>query len=152
MISELKTLIIAMSPVIELRGSIPIAIEVYGLSLWSSYLWSVIGNIIPIIPVIFFLNYFSEYLSHKFYFFNRFFVWLFERTRQHHKHKFERWESLALLILVAIPLPFTGVWTGSVAAFVFGIPLKKAFLLIFLGSCLAGVAVSLLTIGVINFI
>lgn len=152
MISELKTFFIAMSPIVELRGSIPLAIEFYGLSWQSAYIWSVLGNIAPIIFILLFLEKFSAYLSHRIYFFNRFFAWLFEKTRNHHKHKFEQWESLALLILVAIPLPFTGVWTGSLAAFVFGIPFGKAFLFISAGSLVAGVAVLLLTLGISNII
>lgn len=152
MISELKTFFIAMSPIVELRGSIPVAIGIYNLSIWSAYGWSVLGNIVPIIFILLFLEKFSTYLSHRIYFFNRFFAWLFEKTRNHHKHKFERWESLALLILVAIPLPFTGVWTGSLAAFVFGIPFGKAFLFIAAGSLIAGAAVLLLTVGISNII
>ena|SRR3989338_2300157 len=147
MLPELKTFFIAMSPIVELRGSIPLAIEVYGLSPWSAYLWSVLGNITPIIFIILFLNKFSDYLIHNVYFFNRFFAWLLERTRRNFDKKLKYWDELALFVFVAIPLPMTGVWAGSAAAFVFGIKLKKSFPLIALGSAAAGLVVLFLTLG-----
>ncbi|OWK26860.1 MAG: hypothetical protein US76_03220 [Parcubacteria group bacterium GW2011_GWA2_38_13b] len=148
MLPELKTFLIAMSPIVELRGSIPLAIEIYGLSPWSAYLWSVLGNITPIIFIILFLNKLSDYLIHNVYFFNRFFIWLFERTRRNFDKKLKYWDELALFVFVAIPLPMTGVWAGTAAAFIFGIKLKKSFPLIVLGSAAAGLIVLFLTLGV----
>ena len=88
---------------------------------FSAFFWAVLGNIIPVIFILWFLKAISDFLSHRFYHFNRFFAWLLERTRRNHSKKFERWKEFALVILVAIPLPFTGAWTGALAAFVFGI-------------------------------
>jgi len=152
MIAELKVFLIAMSPILELRGSIPLALGVYDLPVWSAYLFSVIGNIVPVIFILFLLESVSCYLSQHFYYFNRFFAWLFERTRQKHSAKFERWQEFALVILIAIPLPFTGAWTGSLCAFLFGIPFRKAFPLITLGVILAGLIVTLTSLGIINLI
>ncbi|MCK4860269.1 MAG: small multi-drug export protein [Candidatus Omnitrophica bacterium] len=148
--SQLIVLLISMLPISELRGAIPIAISVYKMSASAAFFWAVLGNIIPVIFILWLLKTVSNFLSHHSYFFNRFFVWLFERTRRNHSRKFERFKDLALVILVAIPLPFTGAWTGSLAAFVFGIPIKKALPLIILGVLIAGVIVSLVTIGVIS--
>ena len=148
MISEFKTFLIAMSPIVELRGSIPLAIEVYGLSPWSAYLWSVLGNILPIPFILLFLHFFSDFLCVRSHTFKYFFEWLFERTRRNNAKKFEHWASAALFIFVAIPLPLTGIWSGCVAAFVFGIPFKKAFPLIALGSVAAGLIVLFLTLGI----
>lgn len=152
MYEELKTFIIAMSPIVELRGSIPIALEVYNLPVWSSYFWSVLGNVTPVVFILILLKSVSEYLSGHSHYFNNFFTWLFQRTRNHHWRKFERWGKWALFILVAVPLPFTGIWTGSIAAFVFGIPIKKALPIIFAGSITAGLLVLLLTLGIINIV
>lgn len=151
MIAEFKIFLIAMSPIFELRGSIPVALSVYQLSVWSAYLISIIGNLIPVIFFLSLLEPVSRYLSQHFSLFNRFFTWLFERTRRKHNAKFERWQNFALVVLVAIPLPFTGAWTGSLCAFVFGIPFKKAFPLIALGVIIAGLIVTLTTLGIINF-
>jgi len=150
MSAELVTLIISALPISELRGAIPIAIGVYKMSAISAFFWAVLGNIIPVIFILWLLEQISNFLSHRSYFFNRFFIWLFERTRQKHSKKFERWRDLALVILVAIPLPFTGAWTGSLAAFVFGVPIKRALPLIVLGILIAGVIVVCLTRGIIN--
>lgn len=152
MIAELEIFLIAMSPIVELRGSIPVALGVYNLPVWSAYFISIIGNLVPVVFVLLLLESVSQYLSRHFSLFERFFSWLFERTRRKHSAKFERWQDFALIILVAIPLPFTGAWTGSLCAFVFGIPFKKAFPLITVGVIMAGLMVTLTTLGIINFI
>ena len=59
-------------------------------------------------------------------------------------------KEFALVVLVAIPLPLTGAWTASLAAYIFGIPYKKAIPLIFLGLVIAGVIVTLVTVGVVD--
>ncbi len=148
--SELATFVLAMLPIFELRGALPIALEVYHLPPGSAFLWSVLGNIFPIIFILYFLDVVSSFLSQRFSFFKKFFTWLFERTRRNHNGRFEKWGSLALITFVAIPLPLTGAWTGAVAAFVFGIPTKRALILISLGVIIAGVIVTLITKGIIQ--
>jgi len=150
--NELWTIVIASSPIIELRGAIPVAMGVFSFS-WSKALFlSLIGNILPIIPIIWFLDKISDYLSKKFNFFNRFFNCLFEKTRKRTKNSFDKWGKWALVAFVAIPLPFTGVWTGSIAAFLFGIKHKDAFWLISLGAFLAGILVTTLTLLGVNIL
>jgi uncharacterized membrane protein len=150
--NELWTIVIASSPIIELRGAIPVAMGVFSFS-WSKALFlSLIGNILPIIPIIWFLDKSSNYLSKQFNFFNCFFNWLFERTRKKTKNSFDKWGKWALVAFVAIPLPFTGVWTGSIAAFLFGVKHKEAFWLISLGAFLAGILVTTLTLLGINIL
>lgn len=144
---QLITLFVSMLPVSELRGAIPLALTVYHLPPLTAFFWAVLGNIIPVFFLLCWLGPLAKYLSRHFYFFNRFFAWLFERTRRKHNHKFEIWGSLALIAFVAIPLPMTGGWTGAMAAFVFGIPLKKSLPLIFLGIIIAGFIVTLASLG-----
>lgn len=150
MSSELIILITSMLPVSELRLAIPLAMGRYDMGLSAAFFWAVLGNIIPVIFILWFLETVANFLSHRVYFFNRFFGWLFERTRQKHSRKFKHWRNLSLIILVAIPLPFTGAWTGALAAFVFGVPIRKAFPLIVIGILIAGIIVSCLTVGVVN--
>jgi len=150
-VPELKTLLISMLPIGELRVAIPVGMTVYDLPFWSAFLWSFIGNIIPIFFVIWGLDLLiNKFAVHRIYFLNKFFNWLFERTRKKHTKSFERWQNLALVIFVAIPLPGTGAWTGALIAYVFGIPLKRAFPLIGLGVLIAGIIVTLITLGIIN--
>ncbi|MCH8741480.1 small multi-drug export protein [Patescibacteria group bacterium] len=138
-----------MSPVIELRGSIPIALKVYNLPVWSAYFFSVLGNLVPLILIIWLLDPFSKLLSSRFFFFRQFFIWLFAHTRRVHRSKFEKWgKGLTVIILVATPIPFVGGWTGAIAAFVFGISFKKALPLVIIGSAIAGIIVTILTLGI----
>ena len=146
MLKELTTFFVAALPLSELRGAIPLAILQFGFSPYKALALSIMGNILPVLPLLLGLEKISEYLSHKFYWFNRFFNWLFERTRIKHSGHFTYWEDLALFIFVAIPLPLTGVYSGAVAAFVFGVPLKRAFWSIVLGILAAGLIVTVITV------
>jgi uncharacterized membrane protein len=141
-----------MSPIIELRGAIPIALGEYELPIWSAYLFSVLGNLVPSIILLWLLEPVSKYLMRHFSLFDRLLTWFFERTRKKHTKKFERWKEFALVILVAIPLPFTGIWTGSICAFIFGVPFLKAFPLLAIGVLIAGLIVTLASLGVFRVI
>jgi uncharacterized membrane protein len=145
---ELKTFLIAVSPIVELRGSIPIALAFYHLPPWSAYLWSVLGNILPLCLIVgtgsFFLKLFSRYVPVL----GKIAVLVFEHTRKAHQSKAERWgKNIMVLVLVAIPIPLVGGWTGAIAAFAFGMQLKKAFPFLVLGSMLGGAIVMLFTFG-----
>lgn len=144
---EVATILIAMLPLVELRGSIPVALAVYRLNPFWAYFLSVAGNIIPIVFLIWLLGPLSGYLMAKSKLADKFFSWLFARTRHKFSGKYEYWGELALMIFVAIPLPATGAWTGAVAAFIFGLPKKKSLVLIALGAMIAGVIVTLATLG-----
>lgn len=145
----LNIFLISMSPIVELRGSIPLALSVYKMDPSESFLVSVIGNSIPPIFILLFLDNIYNLIK-RIGWLNKIFIWLFERTRKSHSEKFERFKEFALMLLVAIPLPLTGVWTGSLCAFLFGIPFKKAYPLIFTGVLISGTIVTFLTIGIIN--
>jgi uncharacterized membrane protein len=144
---ELATFLIAMVPISELRASIPIAIKIYHLSIWSAYLWSVLGNLVPMILIVLILQPIADFLSRHFRIFHKFFEWLFEHTRKRGEKKFEKWGTFAVFILTAIPIPLLGGWTGPLAAFVFNIKLKKSIPLIILGCAVAGLIVTFLTVG-----
>jgi len=144
---EIQTFLLAMTPVGELRVSIPIAITIYHLPVWSAYLFSVLGNLVPLILIISVLEPISKFLSRWLHFFNQFFNWFFSHTRSVHQSKFEKLgKNLAVIILVATPIPFIGGWTGAIAAFIFGIPFKKALPLVIVGCLIAGIIVTLITI------
>lgn len=147
MIPELKTFLIAMTPIGELRASIPIALSLYQLPVWSAFFFSVLGNLVPPVLILWGLKTTTNYFSKKFYFFNRFSTWLFTKTYSNHFNKVKKWQEWALLILVAIPLPFTGAWTGSLVAFVFNFSYKRSLVIIALGVLIAGIIVTLLTFG-----
>ncbi|MDD5747686.1 MAG: small multi-drug export protein [Actinomycetota bacterium] len=139
---EIATVLIAMMPLAELRGSIPIANQSFHLPMWKAFVFSIIGNMIPVPIIILCLEPISRWLSRHSRTMERFFNWLFERTRRKLEKKYELYAEVALAIFVAIPLPVTGAWTGSVGAFIFDIPFKKALFWIFLGVLGAGVIVT----------
>ena len=143
------TLILASLPISELRGAIPYAIAVGHMSWKEAYLLSVIGNFIPVIPILLLLESISNWLR-RYPLWNRFFTWLFARTKRKGK-LIERFEVLGLILFVAIPLPVTGAWTGCVAAFLFKIRFKIAAPAVLAGIMIAGVIVTLASLGVISF-
>lgn len=147
---ELATLIISMLPISELRGAIPVAIGIYHLDPIEAYFLAVIGNIIPVIFILKYIDPISNFLMAKSKLFNKFFLWLFERTRRKFNGDFEKWGSFALITFVAIPLPMTGGYSGAIAAFVFGIPFKKALLLNSIGIIIAGLIVMGLSLGILK--
>ncbi len=132
----------------ELRGAIPIAINYYKLPVISSYLFAVLGNILPAIFLLIYLKPFSDFLR-KWHIFDLFFNWLFKRTGRHEK-KYEKYGALFLLFFVSIPLPVTGVWTASAAAFLFGIRFWYALPMMIGGVMIAGIIVTAATLGVVN--
>ena len=143
----LITLVAAALPVSEVRGAIPLAIGVYGYSPLDAYLLSVFGNLLPIIPLLLFLGPVSDYLR-RFRWGDRFFSWLFARTRRKYIQEHENFGLTALAIFVAIPLPMTGAWTGCAVAFLLGFRFWPAFAAIAAGVLLAGVIVTATVVGV----
>jgi uncharacterized membrane protein len=142
----LATILISCLPVAELRGSIPIAILQYQMNPFEAYILAVIGNMIPVIPLLLYLDPVSSYLR-QFRSWDRFFNWLFTRTHRNHSDTFEKYGTLGLAIFVAIPLPATGAWSGCAAAFVFGIGFKHALMAITAGVLIAGLVVTVVTLG-----
>ncbi len=145
------TFIIGMLPIAELRGAIPYAILGAQIPWQEAVLWAFLGNTIPIIPLLLLLEPVSNILRRN-RTMDKFFTWLFERTRRRGKKMMEKYKALGLTLFVGIPLPGTGVWTGAVAAFVFGIRFKYALPAIFAGMLIAGVLITLASMGILGFL
>ncbi len=137
----------ALTPIGELRLAIPLGLTKFNEPLWLVYMISVIGNFIPPIFILWLLPKISDWLMQNSKLINKFLTWLYARTRKRAKHKIYKYGPLALILFVAIPLPYTGAWTGALAAWLFNIPIKKALPNIFIGILIAGVIVTSLTIG-----
>ncbi|MDP3725265.1 MAG: small multi-drug export protein [Nanoarchaeota archaeon] len=138
---KILTILVAALPVGELRAAIPLAIFRWGISPFEAYILAVIGNFLPVIPLLWFLEHATHRVAAWHPFFHKTFHWVFERTRRKHGKKFETSKALALFIFVAIPLPLTGAWTGAVASYLFGIPFWKAVLAIGCGVLVSGLLV-----------
>ena len=143
--AALVTFFTAMVPVLELRGAIPVGVA-GGLPVMVAMLIAVIGNLIPIPILIVFTRKVFDWLKTK----GRIKSVVEKLEAKAHAkseivHKYEWW---GLCILVAIPLPGTGAWTGALVAAVLGMRLKKAMPAIAVGVLIAGIIVTLLTYGV----
>ena len=134
-----------MVPVVELRGAIPFGV-VRGLNLWTAIIASVLGNLVPVPFIILFIR--------------RIFAWMrahmpkldglvtrMEKKAEKNRAAVEKYAFWGLAILVAIPLPGTGAWTGALVAAMMEMRLKRAFPAIVIGVVIAGVIVSVVTYG-----
>lgn len=150
---ELVMMLLSAIPVTELRASIPVAYTIMAdkwcWPWWKIYLLAIAGNMLPVPFILTLLGPVSRWLS-RWRIFDRFFTWLFERTRTRAGSHIQKYRALGLAAFVAVPLPVTGAWTGSAAAFVFGIPRRLALPSIFLGVCVAGGIITLIMTGVLS--
>jgi len=141
---ELVVFFIAVLPVLELRGAIPVAIVTFHFPWYYAFLLAIIGNLLPVPFILLFLDAASQLLS-KAGLFDRILNWIFERTKRR-STIIEKYQRIGLALFVAIPLPVTGAWTGSLAAVLLGLRFKHAFLSIFIGILIAGVIVTCATL------
>lgn len=152
MFEYLTTFITSMLPIAELRGAIPLGIAGLHLDPIVVYIIAVVGNMIPVFFILWFLDSFAERLAERYKPLGLFLHWLFERTRKKFYNNHKKFGNIALIIFVAIPLPITGAWTGSVAAWLFGIPRNKAIGFITIGVLISGIIVTLTTLGIVSII
>jgi uncharacterized membrane protein len=143
--AELSVFLLSMLPITELRASIPIALEVYGLDVIHAWLLAVIGNIVPTIFILLVIPFAHDWLMRQ-RFLGPVLKRKLERASNYFEGKQSKYGAAALVLFVGIPLPFTGAWTGSLIAFIFNIPFKKAMPLIALGVCMAATIVTLVTL------
>ncbi len=142
---EWATILISMIPITELRASIPIGIEVYGLAIWKVWILAVIGDLIPALVILLLIPFAHDWVVRR-RFFGKMLTNKLEKAERQFSGKYYKHGAIALIIFVGIPLPFTGSWTGSLAAFMFNIPFKKAVPLIATGVCMAATLVTLITL------
>ena len=142
----LITFFMSMVPIIELRGALPSGVAMV-LSPWTAFVVSVIGNMVPVPFIILFIRKILDWMK-RFDSFRRIAEKL-EAKALKHEDKIVKYEALGLFILVALPLPGTGAWTGSLVAAIFDLRLKSAVPVIFAGVLTAGLIVLFVTYGVI---
>jgi uncharacterized membrane protein len=133
----------SMIPWIEARYIIVYAINILGWDWWRAFPVAVAGNIFPIPFILIFFKYVEKFLR-NFKTFTRLLDWLFSKTRKRADKKIKRYEHLGLLIFVAIPLPFTGAWTGALIAYLFDLKLSRSLITIFIGIIIATAIITIL--------
>lgn len=146
----LMTLVVSMVPVIELRGAIPIA-TAHGLDASIAIPVAIIGNLIPVPFIIIFIRKIFDWMER----FSPKLGKLVHGLRERADKKSDvvlKYAFWGLVILVAIPLPGTGAWTGALVAAMLNMRLKKAFPAIALGVVIAGIIVACVTYGVVGLL
>ena len=147
--SLLTTLAVSMVPVAELRFGIPYGVAA-GLAPWEAFFAAVVGNMLPVPFIILLIRRVFDWLrAHRWW--GGKIAWL--ERKAHVKGRLVRKYRLAgLCVLVAIPLPGTGAWTGALVAGMLGIRLRCALPAIFLGVLIAGTIVTVLTCGAVSIL
>ncbi|MCK5300484.1 MAG: small multi-drug export protein [Thermoplasmatales archaeon] len=142
----------SMVPFLESRYILPYAMWEFNWQWWEAFPLAIIGNILPIPFVLIFFKYVEKYLR-NFVFWSNIMDKIFERTRIRANKKIENYETLGLLLFVAIPLPFTGAWTGSLIAYLFDLNFYRSLLIIFLGIIISvSIMIVLYSMGAIIWI
>lgn len=134
-----------MVPVVELRGAIPFGVA-SGLSIWTSILVSIFGNLVPVPFILVFIRRIFSWLRTRNEKLNAL-VTRLERRAEQKKETVIRYAFWGLVILVAIPLPGTGAWTGALVAAMMEMRVKRALPAIVLGVIIAAVVVAVITCG-----
>lgn len=141
---EAKVLLLAAMPIIELRGAIPVAISL-GMTPFHAFILSFVGSILPVPFLLLGIRPVFKMMSRG-RVSKQWVEWLSKRglRRSDRVKKYGFW---GLILFVGIPLPGTGVWTGTLMAALLDIRFKVAFPAIFIGNLIAGILISLLSHG-----
>ena len=142
----LVTFFVSMLPIVELRGGLP-----YGISLGLNYpealAAAILGNMLPVQFIIVYIRRIFAWLRSRRAWWDEKITWL--EKRAHLKGRLvHKYSAIGLLILVAIPLPGTGAWTGALVAAILDMRLKRAVPIIFLGVCAAAAIMTGVTYGI----
>lgn len=142
----ITTFFISMVPVLELRGAVPIAYA-NGINIWMAVIVSIIGNMVPVPFIIVFIKKIFALIRKVSAKLDSLVKKLEDRAEKK-SDVVQKYKFWGLFVLVAIPLPGTGAWTGALVAAMLDMRLKDAFWSILLGVIAAGIVVALATCGV----
>ncbi len=142
----LMTFLISMVPVLELRGAIPLGVY-NGLDVGTALVVAILGNLVPVPFIIIFIRKIFKWMQEKSERLARL-VHKFEEKADKRKDQVLKYEFWGLMVLVAVPLPGTGAWTGALVAAMLDMQLKRAMPAITVGVITAGIIVTIATYGV----
>lgn len=144
----LVVFVISMVPLIELRGAIPYGLAL-GLDPFLTYALAIVGNCLPVPFILFFIRKILAWMqASRVSFFRKVATFVVEKG-QRGFHKVQKYAVFGLFLFVAVPLPGTGAWTGSLIAALLDMRKRYAFPSVFLGVLCAGILMSLITGGVL---
>ena len=140
---EVAVIAISAIPIFELRLGLPLAVQVFKMDLQRAFLYSFIGNLIPVLPILLFLSWIYSILE-KLKLTKRA-VEKFKKRTEEKSIKIGKYEMMGLIIFIGFPLPGTGAWTGSAVAVALSMDIKRAFIANVLGIIMAGIIVLVFT-------
>jgi uncharacterized membrane protein len=141
---ELIVVLISALPIFELRAAIPVAIATFDFPWYYALLLAVIGNMLPVPIILLFIESAAKLLS-RIPVMKKFFDWVYSAARKR-SVRVQKYKFFGLMLFVAVPLPLTGAWIGSLIAVLLGIGFKHAFFSILAGVVIAGIIVTCLTL------
>ena len=150
MLKYLVTFILGMCPIIEIRGAIPVGVGM-GLSYFEAFLIGFIGNIIPIYFIVKYIGPIFDFLR-RFKVFDKIIDWASNKATKkiEESPRLQNFTALGLFLFVAIPIPGTGAWVGSLIANFLHVPFKKAVIPLVLGVLTAGLIILFATGSVVT--
>ena len=143
----LITFLTAMAPVSELRGSIPLGIVGFGQPWWLAFWLSVTGNLLPVPLLVFGLHRAGSRMERLPYPFGPLLRWRAHQLRLRYGSAITRYGPVTIGLLVSIPLPLTGAWTGALVAWALQVPPRQSIIAIGVGVVIAGVLVTALSVA-----
>ena len=141
----LKVLLLAAVPLMEQKVSIPLGINVYHMSPITVFLLTFVGSLLPVPFILICFNKIFEWLGK--YKLSSGIYNLIQRKISKNKSKFEKFEEIALITFIAIPLPTTGVWTGTAIAAFLKLDFKKSVMCAVVGSFICGLIITGLSVA-----
>lgn len=144
---ELATVLLSMLPIAELRLAIPVAANVWLVSPFVALGLALVGNFLPFFPLYFGLEGVRDLTEKHAPWLTRLIDRSIARAERRVREKYARYGALALFLFTALPLPFTGLWTATLAAVALKIPLKYTLAGILPGIFVAGLIVTALTVS-----
>ncbi|TAK03278.1 ligand-binding protein SH3 [Patescibacteria group bacterium] len=143
----IQVMCIAMLPVIETRGALPLGILAYKLPTFVAFAASVIGNLVPVPFIYLTLPIALRSLERVSPRFHAFMQTYFHAVKEKHRKSFETASAVAIFVFVVAPFPGTGMWTATLLSVLFGIPFAVAFPAIALGVLVSALAILAVTTG-----
>ena len=144
---EIIVFVISMCPILELRGGL-IAASLFNMNPIESYIICMIGNILPIPFILWFMGKILNAMRNSKHF-EKFALWL-DKKIEKHRGQIDKYGTLGLILFIGIPLPGTGAWTGCLIASVLEMDKKKSFIASLIGVFIASIIMMIISFGLIS--
>ena len=149
---ELCVFFCSMIPIIELRGAVPMGAAfnatIGGMPWYFTYVLSVLGNMVPVPFILLLIKKVIEWMSKsKVKFFNKIANFLLRKVEKRRKG-IEKYSFWGVCLFVAVPLPITGAWTGSLVAAMIDMKPWKALLSCLIGVMISGTIMTIISYGI----